>query len=156
MFVLKTDDERAVKIFAATFKSVLDYNQGIRKKKEIFDFTNEELVKPIEGTVLPEIDDSGNILQHFDSGVDLILVDDDSDEDDSTDNTSLGGLPSLYWSPQCGDISILPTETAAAIANLTNCMICKEPESRRVRLINGDIYMALEKLQRLEALLVRL
>lgn len=105
---------------------------------------------------MPGIDDSGNILEPFSGGEILIQIDDDSDGDSSTDNTSSGGVPSLYWSPQCGDISILPLETAAAIANLTDCMICKEPESRRVRLINGNIYAALEKLQRLEALLVSL
>ncbi|KAK5079814.1 hypothetical protein LTR70_003983 [Exophiala xenobiotica] len=156
MFVLKSNDDLAIKTFAETFKSVLDYNQGILRKKDAFDILDEELIKPIKGTALPEIDDVGNILEHFGSGVDLIQIDAESDDDDSTENTSSGGVPSLYWSPKCGDISILSNETAAAVANLTDCMICKEPESRRVRLINGNIYVALEKLQRLEALLDKL
>lgn len=156
MFVLKSNDGLAIKTFAETFKSVLDYNQGILRKKDTFDILDEELIKPINGTALPEVDDVGNILEHFGSGGDLIQIDGESDDDDSTENTSSGGVPSLYWSPKGGDISILSNETAAAVANLTDCMICKEPESRRVRLINGNICVALEKLQRLEALLVSL
>ena len=156
MFVLKTNNDSAVQIFADTFKSVLDYNQGVRKKKDAFDVFDEELIKPIEGTALPELDDSGNLLEHLGIAGDLIHIDEDSEDDDSTGNTSSGGVPSLYWSPKCGDVNILSTETATAIANLTPCMIYKEPESRRVRLMNGNIHVALDKLLRLEALLVRL
>ena len=94
-------------------------------------------------------------MDHF-AGEELINIENASDDEDSTENTSSGGVPSLYWSPGCGDIGILSNETAAAIANLTDCMLCKEPEIRRVRLINGNVHAALEKLQRLEVLLVRL
>jgi len=153
MFVLKTSDDRAIKTFANTFKSVLDYNEGIPKRKDTYDILDEELIKPIDGTALPEVDASGNISEHFNRG-NLIQVDNDSDEDSSTDNTSSGGVRSAYWSPQCGDISILSNETATAIANLTDSMIWKEPESKRVRLINGNVNLAFEKLKRLEQLLV--
>ena len=155
MFTLKTNDPIAIGVFKQIFFTVINYLQEQSRTQGGIDILDDEILKPIEGTTSPgelEIVDASGYLNR-DAG--LIEIDDDSDDDSTEDNSSSGGVPSAYWSPACGNIHILTTETATAIANLTDCMLYKEVQNRRVRLMNGNIHLALEKLQKLEPLLVR-
>lgn len=83
------------------------------------------------------------------------LVDFDQDSDDSTENTSSGeGGAAAYWKPNGGDISILLQDIARAVADATESFLFPEPSQQRVRLLHGNTQSALEKLKRLEPLLV--
>lgn len=154
MFTLKTNDPMAIEVFKQTFFVVINYLQEQLRRQGGIDILDDELLKPIEGTTLPRELEAAPTSQCVNDDAWLIQIDDDSDEDLTEDNSSSGGVPSAYWSPACGNINILSTETATAIANLTDCTLYKEAQNRRVLLMNGNIHLALEKLQRIEPLLV--
>lgn len=82
------------------------------------------------------------------------LVDFIDDSDDSSDDTSGSDSIFAYWEPKSGDISILTTETATAIANTTECFVWPESANKRVKLTSGNVQRAKDKLKRLEPLMV--
>lgn len=82
------------------------------------------------------------------------LIDFDEDSEESSESSSLSGDSSVYWTPNSGNLDILQRDMVNGIANLTGCILCPEPEHRRIRLVSGNSQAALAKLQRLEPLLV--
>lgn len=117
---------------------------------KLADHTEEELFSPIPNTTLPPLVESLDDLV----GNTNNLIDIDQDSDNSTDGSSSGGAPCLHWTPKCKDISILSREIASEISNLTECILYREYDSQRVKIMNGNIQAALDKLTRLEPLLV--
>lgn len=83
-----------------------------------------------------------------------LLIDLDEDSEESSTESSTSDESSTYWIPKAGGIHILQRDFANAIAEQTGCILCPEPEYKRVRLISGNIQAALAKLQQLEPLLV--
>lgn len=112
-------------------------------------FDEEERVKPLEGTVT---DDYIRDTRSQDGPLGDWLPDVDSDGQDALE--SLQHL-TAFWTPRNGDIKILPHLYAQQITNLTGTSIYFEEAEQRCRLFHGQFSIALEKLQRLEPLLVR-
>lgn len=111
-------------------------------------FDDEPRIRPMEGTIMEDFlrDD-----RSFGDG----LLDYESD-DESDGQDALESLQHLitYWKPLSGDISILPEPYAREIARLTGTSLFAEEAEKRYRLFQGNFRLALEKLERLEPLLV--
>jgi len=117
------------------------------------DLIQSPRLRPLPNTTLPT--ESDFLLADDVRLSDNALIDFDQDSDDSTDKTSSGeGGAAAYWEPSCGDISIFLQDIAIAVADLTQCYLFPEPTQQRVRLLHGNTQLALEKLKRLEPLLV--
>ena len=111
-------------------------------------FDEEERLKPMEGTVTDEyIRDT----KSYDGPLGDWLPDVDSDGQDALE--SLQHL-TAFWTPRNGDVKILPPLYAQQIMNLTGTSIYFAEAEKRCRLFQGQFLTALEKLQRLEPLLV--
>ncbi|KAK5106275.1 hypothetical protein LTS08_000393 [Lithohypha guttulata] len=135
----------AVKLFCDILNTVIQY------QLKLGDHTDEELMSPVENTTLPVHAQYFGISPHL--AVPEPLIDIDQDSEDSSDGSSSTGIPCAHWTPRCGDISILSSEVAAAISNITECILYREHDSRRVKIMNGNTQAALEKLVRMEPLL---
>lgn len=131
-------------LFSQLLKGQIDFN------RHNDDHISEELLVPIEYTTLPKDFDSPGAYNDLHDT--LIDIDDDSDE--STEDSSSGGGPCAYWTPRCGDVSVLPDDVATKIAEITECFLYKETENGRWRVMHGSIETSIEKLQNLESLLV--
>lgn len=115
--------------------------------------TDSPRLQPLPNTTLPTL--SGSLRIEDLRPPNNALIDFEYDSDDSTENSSSAeGGNSLYWQPACGDTTILSQDVAIALADLTECFIFHQAESKRVHLMHGNTVLALEKLNRLEPLLV--
>lgn len=95
-------------------------------------------------TINDEVEQSEPILPERNQ---LVQIEDSSDEEVQTPGDT-------YWKPQCGEISILSADVAQEIANLTGCRVFFENPLQRVKLVTGNIPLAMEKLKAIEGVLV--
>ena len=140
---MKSDEPLAVRVMSEIVKTEIVYHTTV------VDFTEEPHFVPMQGTQLSDDEDNSSPLN---GSMDLIDIDQNSD--DSSNESSPCGVLCSYWYPKCGDSSILSRDTATAIATLTQCHFWEEAESRRWRLASGNMEAAIEKLERLEPMLV--
>lgn len=113
-----------------------------------FALDDEPRLRPVPGTVMenliPEdlIDDQALLKYNFD--------------EEPLDGDSLEPMQHLtaYWKPKCGKISILPPMYAKEITKLTGSSLYADEAEKRYRIFQGNFQLALEKLLRLEPLLV--
>lgn len=156
IFHCTSDDPRVFDEFALHFKSYIEYelNRTEAGNGIVGDlcWTGSPRLIPLANTILlDEQDLSHNSLL---SVAEERLVDFLDDSDDSSDETSGSDGIFAYWKPVSGDISILTRETAVAIANLTDCCFLPESADKRVKLTNGNVQGAQDKLKALEPLMV--
>lgn len=147
---MRSNDSSTVQHALTTFNALVRIKQ---QKSKSIDILSDDPFNPIECTLLPSFEDYVPATTSAFSQNDLIVIEDDSDEESSS-NTSSGGVPSVYWTPENGDISILPDSLAKDLATISECMLYKEADHGRVRLMNGNTVHALQKLKQLEYLMV--
>ena len=116
------------------------------------DLQESPKIRPLEGTL---IKDNVQLNDLWEQDGQLVDVLDESESSD--DGARPSGIDSIttYWKPKGGQITILTTNIAQAIAQLTGASLDPEPASQRVRIFGGDFSLALKKLRNLETLLVR-
>ena len=111
-------------------------------------FDDEPRMRPMQGTHMDDF-----VQDNKSSAADPLNFwsDDESDGQDALE--SLQHL-TAFWTPRNGDIRILPPLYAEQITLLTGTTIFFEEAEKRCRLFQGDFSLALDKLLRLEPLLV--
>ncbi len=111
-------------------------------------FDDEPRMRPMQGTHMDDF-----VQDNKSSAADPLnfWADDESDGQDALE--SLQHL-TAFWTPRNGDIKILPPLYAEQITLLTGTTIFFEEAEKRCRLFQGDFRLALDKLLRLEPLLV--
>ena len=111
-------------------------------------FDDEPRMRPMQGTHMDDF-----VQDNKSSAADPLNFwsDDESDGQDALE--SLQHL-TAFWTPRNGDIRILPPLYAEQITLLTGTSIFFEEAEKRCRLFQGDFSLALDKLLRLEPLLV--
>ena len=109
----------------------------------------EPRIRPMQGTVIDDV-----IPEDIIDDLPLLRYESDSE---SSDGDALEPMKHLttYWKPRNGRISILPPMYARAITESTGSSLFAEEAEKRYRIFQGDFQLALEKLLRLEPLLVR-
>jgi hypothetical protein len=109
---------------------------------------DEIRIRSIAGTTL-------DALFHEEHTNDEVLfkVESDTETSDEEFDDPMAHL-TAYWYPNCGKISILLPMFATQIAELTGSSLFAEEAEKRYRIFQGDFQLALEKIQRLEPLLV--
>lgn len=119
------------------------------QQSKLGDAFDSDRLRPIEGTVLR--DDLAE-AKPYGTQDDLFfqIGDMNSDEEDDADeNKNIA-----YWQPKCGDISIITRDLAEDISDATGCFLDPDLPGQKVRLAQGNIQLALEKLERLEHVFV--
>lgn len=142
---MKTDDKVAVNQFSKILQGVILFST-----RDNIDYTADPLMLEIPGTAHAtdnSIPDDHGIPTHT-------LVDIVEDSDDSSDDSSLSGIGLAYWKPAGNDISILTSDIATSISTITDCFFYPQQDSCRVKIVGGNVQVALQKLQTMEPLMV--
>jgi hypothetical protein len=136
-------DDETLQEMLRGLSAYVDYNAS---RPPAFD--DEPRMRPMQGTHMDDF-----IQDNKSSAADPLNFwsDDESDGQDALE--SLQHL-TAFWAPRNGDIKILPPLYAQQITLLTGTSIFFEEAEKRCRLFQGDFRLALDKLLRLEPLLV--
>ncbi|OAP63559.1 hypothetical protein AYL99_02786 [Fonsecaea erecta] len=140
-------DQHSMSQFLARMAGYIEHHESNQPG-----FDDEPRIRPVEGTVMPDI-----IPEEYDveSAEKNVLLQYQSDEE-ADDHYVLDGLVHLttYWQPANGNIGILPPMYAKDITQSTGSSLFAEEAEKRYRIFQGDFKLAREKLLRLEPLLV--
>ena len=137
------DDKQTMPDFLARLAGYIEREQSAPPTLD-----DEPRIRPMPGTI---IDD----LIPEDAMEDPPLLRYESDAE-SSDGDALEPMQhmTMYWKPRNGRIGILPHMYAKEITQSTGSSLFAEEAEKRYRIFQGNIKLALEKLLRLEPLLV--
>ena len=146
-FMVDPQDDRVVSRFAANLKAYID-----EQAEPGSDPYQSPRIRPLDGTVLrdPLIDDV-----KLDDGYEgLLAIDDDADSSDGGGAHYAVSHIQTHWKPQQGKISIVTTELATLLAQVTGCSFFPDHAANKVGISGARFNQALYKLQNLERLQV--
>ena len=111
-------------------------------------FDDEPRIRPMEGTIIEDL-----IPEDITNDQALLPLEFDTESEDGNALEHMQHL-TAYWKPKIGNIGILPPMYAKEITRMTGSSLFAEVAERRYRIFHGDFQLALQKLLRLEPLLV--
>jgi hypothetical protein len=138
------DDSQTMRDFLARMAGYIEFQHSAPPTLD-----DEPRIRPMQGTLIDDL-----IPEDIIEDPPLLKYDSDSELSDGDALEPMQHL-TTYWKPRNGRISILPPMYAKEITQLTGSSLFAEEAEKRYRIFQGNFKLALEKLLRLEPLLVR-